>query len=153
MCPTCDPNSSRRTDIATNHVDVYAAETRSPRLTLIDITFCGKRGRVCVDTGFSHSIPGEKMYQIFKDKRLIFQETTLVMNLTNGQQITGKGKRTLLETDFLSSAGLVLDVKNACWYFWDNSTHKYSFGEELDTSSISEMSGTTCQLREWKVKA
>ncbi|GFW22859.1 retrovirus-related Pol polyprotein from transposon 412 [Trichonephila clavipes] len=60
-----------------------------------------------------------------------------------------KGNRTLLGTDFLSSAGLVLDVKNTCWYFWDNPTHKYPFGEELDTSSIVEkMSSNTCQLRE-----
>ncbi|GFX71207.1 CCHC-type domain-containing protein [Trichonephila clavipes] len=52
-------------------------------------------------------------------------------------------------TDFLSSAGLVLDVKNTCWYFWDNPTHKYPFGEELDTKSIIEkMSSNACQLRE-----
>ncbi|GFT44578.1 retrovirus-related Pol polyprotein from transposon 17.6 [Nephila pilipes] len=38
-----------------------------------------------------------------------------------------KGNRTLLGTDFLSSAGLILDVKNACWYFWDNPTHKKRF--------------------------
>ncbi|GFT82244.1 retrovirus-related Pol polyprotein from transposon opus [Nephila pilipes] len=60
-----------------------------------------------------------------------------------------KGNRTLLGTDFLSSSGLILDVKNACWYFWDNPTHKYPLGEELDTPSIAEkMSSNTCQLRE-----
>ncbi|GFT98424.1 retrovirus-related Pol polyprotein from transposon 17.6 [Nephila pilipes] len=102
-------------------------------------------------------------------------ETMLVMSLADGQQTTGevfttqviieidggsvltrfiilpktKGNRTLLGTDFLSSAGLILDVKNACWYFWDNPTHKYPFGEELDTPSIAEkMSSNTCQLRE-----
>ncbi|GFU02588.1 uncharacterized protein NPIL_573431 [Nephila pilipes] len=83
-----------------------------------------------------------KMYQVFKDKELIFQETTLAMSLADGQQTTG--------TDFLSSAGLILDVKNACWYFWDNPTHKYPFGEELDTPSIAEMSSNTCQLKEGK---
>ncbi|GFY64789.1 transposon Tf2-9 polyprotein [Trichonephila inaurata madagascariensis] len=60
-----------------------------------------------------------------------------------------KGNRTLLGTDFLSSAGLVLDVKNANWDFWDNPTHKYPFGEELDTPSIAEkMSSNAFQLRE-----
>ncbi|GFQ72239.1 transposon Tf2-6 polyprotein [Trichonephila clavata] len=99
------------------------------------------------------------MYQVFKDKGLLFQEITLAKSFADGQQITGealttqvmieiqgrsiltrfiilpkaKRNRTLLGTDFLSSAGLVLDVKNACWYFWDNPTHKYPFGEELDT--------------------
>ncbi|GFU43315.1 transposon Tf2-6 polyprotein [Trichonephila clavipes] len=102
------------------------------------------------------------MFQIFKDKGLLFQETTLAMSLADGQQTASealttqvmveiegrsvltkfiilrkaKGNRTLLGTDFLSSAGWVLDVKNTRWYFWDTPTHKYPFGEELDTSSI-----------------
>ncbi|GFX24008.1 uncharacterized protein TNCV_2731131 [Trichonephila clavipes] len=60
-----------------------------------------------------------------------------------------KGNRTLQGPYFLSSAGLVLDVKNTCCYFWDNPTHKYPFGEELDSRSIVEkMSSNTCQLRE-----
>ncbi|GFS96739.1 retrovirus-related Pol polyprotein from transposon 297 [Nephila pilipes] len=114
------------------------------------------------------------MYQVYKDKGLIFQETTLAMSLADGQQTTGevfttqvmieiegrsvltkfiilpkaKGNRTLLGTDFLSSAGLILDVKNASWYFWDNPTHKYQFDKELDTPSIAEMSSNTCQFKE-----
>ncbi|GFQ97091.1 uncharacterized protein TNCT_651211 [Trichonephila clavata] len=178
-CPTCNPNSSKRTDVATNHINAYTAQTKSPRLTLIDINFCGKKGRVCGDTGSSHSTAGEKMYQVFKDKRLLFQETMLAMSLADCQQTTGealttqvmieiegrsvltrfiilpkaKGNRTLLGTDFLNSAGLVLDVKNPFWYFWDNPTHQYPFGEELDTQSIAEkMSSNNCQLREGKVK-
>ncbi|GFX45621.1 uncharacterized protein TNCV_176141 [Trichonephila clavipes] len=146
-CPTCNLNASQRTDVTTKPINAYTARTRSPRLTLIDITFCGIKGR----------------------------ETTLAMSLEDGQQTTGealttqvmveiegrsvltkfiilpkaKGNRTLLGTDFLSSAGLVLDVKNTCWYFWDNPTHNYPFGEELDTPSIVEkMSSNTCQLRE-----
>ncbi|GFW70643.1 nuclear receptor coactivator 2 [Trichonephila clavipes] len=134
-CPTCNLNASQRADVATKHINAYTARTRSLRLTLIDITFCGIKGRVCSDTGSSCSIAGERMFQIFKDKGLLFQETTLVMSFVDGQQT--------------NSAGLVLDLKNACWYFWDNPTHKYPFGEELDTPSIVEkMSSNTCQLRE-----
>ncbi|GFX50917.1 uncharacterized protein TNCV_2732681 [Trichonephila clavipes] len=44
-CPICNLNASQRTDVATNHINVYTAQTRSPRLTLIDITFCGIKGR------------------------------------------------------------------------------------------------------------
>ncbi|GFT34541.1 uncharacterized protein NPIL_409691 [Nephila pilipes] len=117
------------------------------------------------------------MYLVFKDKGLIYQETILAMSLVDGQQTTNeafitqvvveiegrsvlsrfiilpkaKGNRTFLRTDFLSSAGLVMDVENACWYFWDNPTPKYPFSEELDTSSIAEkISNNTCQLREGK---
>ncbi|GFU25988.1 uncharacterized protein TNCV_5104771 [Trichonephila clavipes] len=177
-CSTCNSNCSERTDVATNHINAYTAQTRSPRLTLIDITFCGIKGRVCADTGSSHSIAGERMFQIFNDKGLLLKENTLALSLADGQQTTdealttqvmveiegssvltkfiilpkAKGNRTLLGTDFLSSAGLVLDVKNTCWYFWDNPTHKYPFGEELDAPSIVEkMSSNTCQLREGEV--
>ncbi|GFS29219.1 transposon Ty3-I Gag-Pol polyprotein, partial [Nephila pilipes] len=169
------PTSTQRTDIATNHIKAYTAQTRSPRLTLIDITFCEKKGHVCAITESSYSIAREKMYQVFKNKGLIFQENTLAMSLADGQQTTGevfatqvmieiegrsvltkfiilpkaKGNRTLLGTDFLSSAGLILDVKNAFWYFWDNPTHKYPFGEYLDIPSIvDKMSSNTCQLKE-----
>ncbi|GFY75144.1 retrovirus-related Pol polyprotein from transposon 17.6 [Trichonephila inaurata madagascariensis] len=116
-----------------------------------------------------------EMYQVFRDKGHLFQETTLAMSLADGQQTTGdtfttqvmveiegrsvltkfiilpkaKGNRTLLGIDFLSSAGLVLDVKNTCWYFWDNPTHKYPFGEELHTPSIAEKRCSNAfQLRE-----
>ncbi|GFW07850.1 uncharacterized protein TNCV_3919831 [Trichonephila clavipes] len=40
-CPTSNLNASQRADVATNHINAYTAQTRSPRLTLIDITFCG----------------------------------------------------------------------------------------------------------------
>ncbi|GFV37951.1 retrovirus-related Pol polyprotein from transposon opus [Trichonephila clavipes] len=49
-CPTCNLNASQRTAVATNHINAYTAQTKSPRLTLIDITFCGIKGRVCADT-------------------------------------------------------------------------------------------------------
>ncbi|GFX35257.1 integrase catalytic domain-containing protein [Trichonephila clavipes] len=93
-CHTCNPNSSQRTDVATNHINAYTAQTRSPQLTLIDITFCGIKGHVCADTGSSHSIAGKRMYQVFKDKGLLFQETTLAMSLVDGQQTTGEALTT-----------------------------------------------------------
>ncbi|GFW47677.1 uncharacterized protein TNCV_2828691 [Trichonephila clavipes] len=96
-CPTCNLNASQRTDVATNHINAYTAHTRSPRLTLIDITFYGIKGRVCADTGSSHSIAGERMFQIFKDKGLLFQETTLAMSLADGQQTTGEALTTQIE--------------------------------------------------------
>ncbi|GFX01862.1 uncharacterized protein TNCV_370511 [Trichonephila clavipes] len=61
-CPTCNLNASQIIDLTTKHINAYTAQTRSPRLTLIDITFCGIKGRVCADTGSSHSIAGERMF-------------------------------------------------------------------------------------------
>ncbi|GFY41832.1 uncharacterized protein TNIN_236391 [Trichonephila inaurata madagascariensis] len=93
-CPTCNPSSSHRTDVATNYINAYTVQTRIPRLTLIDITFCVVKRRVCADTGSSHSIAGERMYQVFKDKGLLFQETTLAVSLAQDQQITGEALTT-----------------------------------------------------------
>ncbi|GFU57729.1 uncharacterized protein NPIL_285151 [Nephila pilipes] len=59
-CPTSNPNSSCRTDVATNHVNAYVPKTRSTRVTLMDINFSGKKGRESVDTGSSHSIAEER---------------------------------------------------------------------------------------------
>ncbi|GFT80231.1 hypothetical protein NPIL_190531 [Nephila pilipes] len=60
-----------------------------------------------------------------------------------------KLNQTLIGTDFISSAGLVLYVKNTCRYFWYTLTHNYAFGEELDSPFIAEkISSNTCQLKE-----
>ncbi|GFV42508.1 uncharacterized protein TNCV_2905171 [Trichonephila clavipes] len=96
-CSTYNLNSSQRRDVATNHINAYTAQTRSLRLTLIYITFWGIKGRVCADTGSSHSIAWGKMYQVFKDKELLFQETTLAMSLADGQQTTGGEATNILE--------------------------------------------------------
>ncbi|GFX13907.1 uncharacterized protein TNCV_3422181 [Trichonephila clavipes] len=146
-CPTCNLNASQRTDVATNHINAYTAQTRSPRLTLIGITFCGIKGR----------------------------ETTLAMSLEDGQQTTGealttqviveiegrsvltkfiilpkaKGNRTLLGTDFLSSAGLVLDVKNTCWYFWDTPTPQEKLNLLLESlQNVFELGGEATNILE-----
>ncbi|GFX73480.1 uncharacterized protein TNCV_3402911 [Trichonephila clavipes] len=79
-CPTCHLNSSQRTDVANNHINAYATQIRSPRLTLVDINFCGKKGRVC----------GERVCQAFKEKGILFQEIPLAMSLADGKQTTGQ---------------------------------------------------------------
>ncbi|GFW56675.1 uncharacterized protein TNCV_4067551 [Trichonephila clavipes] len=68
-CPTCNLSASQRTDVATNHINAYTAQIRSPRLTLIDITFCEIKGR----------------------------ETTLAMSLADDQQTTGEALTTQKE--------------------------------------------------------
>ncbi|GFT82243.1 uncharacterized protein NPIL_265401 [Nephila pilipes] len=57
--PTCNPNSSQKIDVATNHINAYIAQTRSPRLTLIDITFCGKRPCMCRHRFFTFNCWGK----------------------------------------------------------------------------------------------
>ncbi|GFY77489.1 hypothetical protein TNIN_109001 [Trichonephila inaurata madagascariensis] len=63
-----------------------------------------------------------------------------------------KGNRTLLGTDLCSSDGLILDVMNACWFFWETiiptSTHLV---KNWTPSKSEKMSCNTCQLREGEV--
>ncbi|GFY44490.1 uncharacterized protein TNIN_253511 [Trichonephila inaurata madagascariensis] len=124
-----------------SHQCLHSSDQK-PSIDLNRHNFLLNKGSVCANTESSHLIAGERMYQVFKDKGLLFQETTLAMSLAEGQQTTGeafktqvmveiegrsilikfiilrkeKGNRTILGKDFLSYAGLVLDVKNACWY-------------------------------------
>ncbi|GFW21562.1 hypothetical protein TNCV_4280791 [Trichonephila clavipes] len=55
-----------------------------------------------------------------------------------------KGNKTLLRTDFLSSAGLVLDVKNAC----GTSGTILPSTQLVIPSTAENMSSNTCQLKE-----
>ncbi|GFV55676.1 hypothetical protein TNCV_278971 [Trichonephila clavipes] len=71
--------------------------------------------------------------------------TTLALSLADGQQTTDEAPT----TQFCWFGPRCEEY--LYWYFWDNPTHKYPFGEELDTPSIVEkMSSNTCQLREGK---
>ncbi|GFU61560.1 hypothetical protein TNCV_2158421 [Trichonephila clavipes] len=101
------------------------------------------KGRVYVQTQDLHIQLLERMFQVFKDKGLPFQEITLAMSLADGQQNTGevlltqvmaeiegrsvsdqihtsqrqRGNRTLLGTYFLLVLQVwSLDVKNTCCY-------------------------------------
>ncbi|GFV49886.1 uncharacterized protein TNCV_1391681 [Trichonephila clavipes] len=137
-CPTCNLNASQRTDVATNQC--LHSSDQKPSIDPNRHNFLWNKGTcMCRYRIFTFNRWGKDV-QIFKDKGLFSQETTLAMSLVDGQQTTGealttqvmveiegrsvltkfiivpkaKGNRTLLGTDFLSSAGLVLDVKNTC---------------------------------------
>ncbi|GFX24955.1 uncharacterized protein TNCV_1278911 [Trichonephila clavipes] len=172
-CPTCNLNASQRTDVATNHINAYTAQTRSPRLTLIDITFCGIKGRD--DNAPCHRAKVvQKWLEDHTVNRMNWPGQSPDLNPIEslwfkiGYEISKKkpsSKRELIEALIFSLNHIVTKdlllklvhsmpkryVKNTCWYFWDNPTHKHPFGEELDTPSIVEkISSNTCQLREGK---
>ncbi|GFQ64737.1 uncharacterized protein TNCT_564731 [Trichonephila clavata] len=67
-CPTCNPNSSQRTGITTNHINVNTAQTISPRLTLIDIIFCGKKAVYVQTQGLQIQLLGKRCTRYSKTK-------------------------------------------------------------------------------------
>ncbi|GFY11836.1 uncharacterized protein TNCV_4973361 [Trichonephila clavipes] len=94
-CPTCNPNSSQRTDVATNHIHakVYTAQTRSPRLTLIDILLWNK-GTYVQTQGLHIQLLGKGCTKNLRIRNSSSRKTTLAMSLTDGQQTTGEALTT-----------------------------------------------------------
>ncbi|GFX55382.1 transposon Tf2-9 polyprotein [Trichonephila clavipes] len=110
------------------------------------------KAAVCTDTGATHSVAGEKLYHLLKQKGLNFEEKTMQMTLADGRTQTtdilttsvdigvqgkviateliilknAKGNRTLLGIDFLTTAGIVLDLQRKQWYFTETSHRKYN---------------------------
>lgn len=172
-CPDCSPPKKT----STNHLKAFASVTKGSPMTLMDATICGVYGRVCADTGSTHSIAGAYLFSLFKENNLPFQKTELTLHLANGSQTVEKclttqvpvylegrkiitnfiilpnatKNRTLLGTDFLETAGVVLDLANKNWFFHDKPKEKYPFGEELPLTPVQseeQIQSNICQLRE-----
>ncbi|GFS74076.1 uncharacterized protein NPIL_513111 [Nephila pilipes] len=84
--PTSNPNSSRRTDVATNHVKAYAAETRNPRLTLISLRRYPATSEHLLKEGQGESltfVQKEKLKFLLESYKNIFEpegETTSILD-------------------------------------------------------------------------
>ncbi|GFW22508.1 retrovirus-related Pol polyprotein from transposon 17.6 [Trichonephila clavipes] len=62
-----------------------------------------------------------------------------------------KGNRTLLDIDFLTDTGIVLDLQRKQWYFTETSHRKYNFVKappNIDTLLTVDTKPHPCQLRE-----
>lgn len=120
--------------------------------SIIKTLICNKEAAVCADTGATHSISGEKLYHLVKENRLPFKEkaikTTLADGLTQKTEIlttvvdisvqgkiistelivlkNARGNRTLLGIDFLTAAGIVIDIQRKQLYFSENLQKKYN---------------------------
>ncbi|GFT52629.1 uncharacterized protein NPIL_313631 [Nephila pilipes] len=85
-----------------NSINLFTFESSTSPPNLKVYKICGVEVTVYADTGVSCSISREKLYHMLQ-KIIILPEA--------------KGNRTLLETDFIKSAGIVLDVLNGTWHF------------------------------------
>ncbi|GFT13482.1 retrovirus-related Pol polyprotein from transposon 297 [Trichonephila clavipes] len=154
-CNTCNPVRQKDDALSSclNQSNFYSFSSESNPISIIQISICNTEAAVCVDTGATHSVAGEKLYHLLKQKGLNFQEKTMQMTLADGRtqtteilttsvdiSIQGKviptellilknarGNRTLLGIDFLTAAGIVLDLQRKQWYFTETSHRKYNF--------------------------
>ncbi|GFT79672.1 retrovirus-related Pol polyprotein from transposon opus [Nephila pilipes] len=174
-CPKCSPSSTHSSPRVGN-VIFQSCSTKPTQITLLNITVNGLPGTACADSGASHCIAGELLYEILKKRGADFQKTQLTMSLADGTKneveayttcvdvgLEGKviktnlialshakENRTLLGTDFLKDAGVVLDLKDRNWYFNDFPRRKFEFAEDATACNINTMTteSNSCQLRE-----
>ncbi|GFX50390.1 retrovirus-related Pol polyprotein from transposon 17.6 [Trichonephila clavipes] len=154
-CHTCNPVRQKDDALSSslNQSNFYSFSSESNPISIIQISICNTEAAVCADTGATHSVAGEKLYHLLKQKGLNFEEKTMQMTLADGRtqtteilttsvdiNIQGKviptellilknsrGNRTLLGIDFLTAAGIVLDLQRKQWYFTETSHRKYNF--------------------------
>ncbi|GFW24607.1 hypothetical protein TNCV_2404711 [Trichonephila clavipes] len=154
-CHTCNPVRQKDDALSSslNQSNFYSFSSESNPISIIQISICNTEAAVCADTGATHSVAGEKLYHLLKQKGLNFEEKTMHMTLADGRtqtteilttsvdiSIQGKviptellilknarGNRTLLGIDFLTAAGIVLDLQRKQWYFTETSHRKYNF--------------------------
>ncbi|GFS88612.1 transposon Ty3-I Gag-Pol polyprotein [Trichonephila clavipes] len=154
-CHTCNPVRQKDDALSSslNQSNFYSFSSESNPISIIQISICNTEAAVCADTGATHSVAGEKLYHLLKQKGLNFEEKTTQMTLADGRtqtteilttsvdiSIQGKviptellilktarGNRTLLGIDFLTAAGIVLDLQRKQWYFTETSHRKYNF--------------------------
>ena len=154
-CPTCSPPTrTETTELSSLHFN--SLSLTQPHRTLLKISIDGINGIARADTGASNTIAGEMLYHLLKGKGTKFETTVLNVTLADGieketevlytevdiniegQVIktkifalpTAKDNRTLLGTDFLQKAGIVLNIPRHHWYFSNKPRERYPFVED-----------------------
>ncbi|GFR00074.1 transposon Ty3-I Gag-Pol polyprotein [Trichonephila clavata] len=154
-CHTCNPVRQKDDALSSslNQSHFYSFSSENNPISIIQISICDTKAAVCADSGATHSVAGEKLYHLLKQKGLNFNEKTMQMTLADGRTQTteilttsvditiqgkviptelivlknARGNRTLLGVDFLTAAGIVLDLQRKLWYFTETSHRKYYF--------------------------
>ncbi|GFX97032.1 uncharacterized protein TNCV_1997641 [Trichonephila clavipes] len=188
--PHLQPSSTKNTlSSSLNQSNFYSFSRENNSISIIQISICNTEAAVCSDTGATHSVAGEKLFHLLKQKGLNFEEKTMQMTLADGCTQTteilatsvdigiqgkviateliilknAKGNRSLLGIDFLTAAGIVLDLQRKQWYLTETSHRKYNFVKAppninalltVDTEphpcQIPENEGTHLSLRQRK---
>ncbi|UYV75885.1 PURA [Cordylochernes scorpioides] len=151
-CPTCNLTETVP-KFNMNSMSFYSSLVESQPVSLIEVFICHHQAAVCADTGATHSVAGEKLYRLLKDNGVKFVPNITGIKLGDGEEkivdiltatvdihVKGKkvptslmvltnarGNRTLLGTDFLKAAGIVLDIPMGKWYFSESPRIKFDF--------------------------
>uniref|UniRef100_A0A2H1WY77 SFRICE_036816 n=1 Tax=Spodoptera frugiperda TaxID=7108 RepID=A0A2H1WY77_SPOFR len=127
---------------------------------MVNISVADRRGVAVVDTGATHSIASPLLHRILVNAGVRFTETRRFVRLADGTQgwrnllsaetevklvgrrvrcqflvLPGRNVRTLLGVDFLTRAGMVIDVARRTWSFSDRPERRYNFVYTLGSSN------------------
>ncbi|GFX66245.1 uncharacterized protein TNCV_342191 [Trichonephila clavipes] len=73
-CHTCNPVRQKDDALSSslNQSNFYSFSSKSNPISIIQISICNTEAAVCADTGATHSVAGEKLYHLLKQKRIEF---------------------------------------------------------------------------------
>ncbi|GFW08851.1 uncharacterized protein TNCV_993681 [Trichonephila clavipes] len=122
-CHTCNPVRQKDDALSSslNQSNFYSFSSESNPISIIQISICNAEAAVCADTGATHSVAGEKLYHLLKQKGLNFEEKTMQMTLVDGRTQTTEILRTSVDIR------IFLDLQRKQWYFTETSHRKYNF--------------------------
>ncbi|GFT32999.1 uncharacterized protein TNCV_149811 [Trichonephila clavipes] len=69
-CHTCNPVRQKDNALSSslNQSNFYSFSSESNPISIIQISICNTEAAVCTDTGATHSVAGEKLYHLLKQK-------------------------------------------------------------------------------------
>ncbi|GFY16113.1 retrovirus-related Pol polyprotein from transposon 297 [Trichonephila clavipes] len=122
-CHTCNPVQQKDDALSSslNQSNFYSFSSERNPISIIQISICNTEAAVCADTSATHSVAGEKLYHLLKQKGLNFEEKTMQITLADGRTQT---------TEILTTSvdiRIVLDLQRKQWYFTETSHRKYNF--------------------------
>ncbi|KOB64690.1 Retrovirus-related Pol polyprotein from transposon 17.6, partial [Operophtera brumata] len=137
-----------------------AVTYKSASHPLININVMGRSGVAIIDTGATHCIASPSLYKIMLDSGVEFREIECGIRLADGSRVErklleaevpvtlegrevsadflvlpGDETRTLLGVEFLSRAGMVVDVAHSRWTFANEPERPHDFVRECPLSS------------------
>ncbi|GFU31286.1 transposon Ty3-I Gag-Pol polyprotein [Trichonephila clavipes] len=150
-CPKCTKANEMET--AVDCMTLFNLNSNLYPTSMIVLKIFEEKIAVRTDTGASHTIAGEKMFNFlqehdvtFTNKRISFmvadgiRQTIMALSIVVDLYIEGKviateflvlpdakGNKTLLGLDFLNAAGIVLHVQGGKWHCSGNPRKEYKF--------------------------
>ncbi|CAG9135548.1 unnamed protein product [Plutella xylostella] len=144
-----------KNDVATSSMDVdfnSATVTNNPDLPMVKVTIASKVGVAILDTGATHCIASPALYNVLVDNYAHFEEIERNVSLADGTSqlrkvlstnvdvtlygrtiptqflvFPGANTRTLLGRDFITDAGVILNIAQGTWCFTDTPGNSREF--------------------------